>query len=47
MIFDSRLAALVLCNGPNPQFSEELRQSGGQVVGVAAWRFFEERTSIR
>jgi len=32
------LAALVLCNGPNAQVSEKLREGGGQVVGVeAAW----------
>jgi hypothetical protein len=30
------LTALVLCNGPKAEFSEELRQRGGQVVGVEA-----------
>jgi hypothetical protein len=36
MTFASILAAPVLCNGPNAELSEELREGGGQVVGVEA-----------
>jgi len=36
MTFASILAAPVLCNGPKAEVSEELREGGGQVVGVEA-----------
>jgi hypothetical protein len=36
MTFASILPAPVLCNGPEAEFCEELREGGGQVVGVEA-----------
>jgi len=36
MTFASILATPVLCNGPKAEVSEELREGGGQVVGVKA-----------
>src|ERR1700722_3699557 len=36
MTFASILTASVLCNGPKAEVSEELREGGGQVVGVEA-----------
>jgi hypothetical protein len=36
MTFATILTAPVLCNGPNAEISEELREGGGQVVGVEA-----------
>jgi hypothetical protein len=36
MTFASILAAPVLCNGPNAEVSEELREGAGQVVSVEA-----------